>query len=234
MADEVLRAERVTKRFGGFVAVDGVTIGLRRGERVGLIGPNGAGKTTLLNLLSGYYRPDSGRIFVNGIDVTKHPPHRRFKLGLCRTFQIPSVFRSLTVRQNLEVAALRSGVRDRTERIESLLVRLGLDRYGNEKAGNLPYGAMKVLELAMVLTSEPSVLLLDEPTAGLNVTEKKRLTEILESLPENITLLIIEHDMDVVFNLAGRVIVMNRGQVIADGKPSEVVENKLVREVYFG
>ncbi len=231
MAEEVLRTENVVKRFGSFTAVAGVSLTFYEGERVGLIGPNGAGKTTLINLISGHLKPDQGKIFFRGNDITKEQPHKRVAMGLNRTFQIPSVFKSLTVYQNILLASKRSG---RTDSVESLITGLGLEKYVNVKAANLPYGMMKILELAVTMASNPTALLLDEPTAGLTMREKLQIVELLKTLPEKYTIVMVEHDIDLVFGFAGRVVVMHRGEVLADGKPEEIAVDKRVREVYLG
>ncbi len=219
------------KRFGSFTAVAGVSLTFYEGERVGLIGPNGAGKTTLINLISGHLKPDQGKIFFRGNDITKEQPHKRVAMGLNRTFQIPSVFKSLTVYQNILLASKRSG---RTDSVESLITGLGLEKYVNVKAANLPYGMMKILELAVTMASNPTALLLDEPTAGLTMREKLQIVELLKTLPEKYTIVMVEHDIDLVFGFAGRVVVMHRGEVLADGKPEEIAVDKRVREVYLG
>jgi ABC-type branched-subunit amino acid transport system ATPase component len=231
MAKEVLRTENLVKRFGDFTAVAGVSITLYEGERVGLIGPNGAGKTTFINLISGHLKPDQGKVFFKGIDVTKEPPYKKVMMGLNRTFQIPSIFKSLTVRQNVLLAAKKTGQPDA---VDKLLTTLGLEKVANVKTVNLPYGMMKIVELAMTMLSNPSLLLLDEPTAGLTTQEKKRIIQVLRTLPERCTIVMVEHDIDLVFSFAGRVLVMHRGEVLADGKPEEIAVDTRVREVYLG
>jgi len=231
LAKEVLRTENLVKRFGSFTAVAGVSITFYEGERVGLIGPNGAGKTTLINLISGHLKPDQGRIFFKGIDITKEHPHRKVMVGLNRTFQIPAVFKSLTVYQNVYLAAKKAG---QTDSVNKLLSRLDLEKVGHIKAANLPYGVMKILELAMAMASNPIVLLLDEPTAGLTIQEKKQIIQHLSTFNERQTIVMVEHDIDLVFGFAGRVVVMHRGEVLADGKPEEIAVDTRVREVYLG
>lgn len=232
MGEEVLKAVGLIKKFGEFVAVNKVTLSFRSGERTALIGPNGAGKTTLINLLSGHLTVDEGRVLLKGKDVTKLTSHKRVKLGLNRTFQIPSVFKSLTVKDNLRVAS--SNVGANFEEILEEVEKLEIGAYLNTKATVLPYGLMKELELMMVLSSKPDVILLDEPTAGLTVGEKQKIVSLLERLPTALTLVIVEHDMDVVFKLSKRIVVMNRGEVIADGPPEKVAVDEKVREVYLG
>jgi ABC-type branched-subunit amino acid transport system ATPase component len=231
MAKEVLRTENLVKRFGGFTAVAGVSITFYQGERVGLIGPNGAGKTTFINLISGHLKPDQGKIFFKGTDVTKEHPYKKVMIGLNRTFQIPSIFKSLTVYQNVLLAAKKAGQPDS---VDKLLTTLGLEKFANVKAANLPYGVMKMVELAMTMASNPSLILLDEPTAGLTTQEKKQIIQLLQTLPERYTIVMVEHDIDLVFGFAGRVVVMHRGEVLADGRPEEVAVDSRVREVYLG
>jgi branched-chain amino acid transport system ATP-binding protein len=231
MAKEVLRTENLVKRFGGFTAVAGVSITFYEGERVGLIGPNGAGKTTFINLISGHLKPDQGKIFFNGTDVTKEHPYKKVMIGLNRTFQIPSIFKSLTVYQNVLLAAKKAG---QPGSVDKLLTKLGLEKFANVKAANLPYGVMKMVELAMTMASNPSLLLLDEPTAGLTTQEKKQIIQLLQTLPERYTIVMVEHDIDLVFGFAGRVVVMHRGEVLADGRPEEIAVDSRVREVYLG
>jgi ABC-type branched-subunit amino acid transport system ATPase component len=231
MAKEVLRTENLVKRFGGFTAVAGVSITFYEGERVGLIGPNGAGKTTFINLISGHLKPDQGKIFFNGTDVTKEHPYKKVMIGLNRTFQIPSIFKSLTVYQNVLLAAKKAG---QPGSVDKLLTTLGLEKFANVKAANLPYGVMKMVELAMTMASNPSLLLLDEPTAGLTTQEKKQIIQLLQTLPERYTIVMVKHDIDLVFGFAGRVVVMHRGEVPADGRPEEIAVDSRVREVYLG
>lgn len=232
MGKEVLRTEGLVKRFGEFVAVNKVSLSFEEGERTAIIGPNGAGKTTFINLVTGQLRADEGSVFLNGRDITGLSPHERVKEGLNRTFQIPSVFKSLTVEQNLLVATSTSGAD--AEEVGEIIEGLGLRPYLTTKAALLPYGLMKVLELGIALLSRPSVLFLDEPTAGLNVGEKERIVSLLQSLPSRVTLVVVEHDMDVVFTLARRIVVMHRGEVLADGAPQAIAADQRVKEVYLG
>jgi branched-chain amino acid transport system ATP-binding protein len=152
-------------------------------------------------------------------------------IGLNRTFQIPSIFKSLTVYQNVLLAAKKAG---QPGSVDKLLTKLGLEKFANVKAANLPYGVMKMVELAMTMASNPSLLLLDEPTAGLTTQEKKQIIQLLQTLPERYTIVMVEHDIDLVFGFAGRVVVMHRGEVLADGRPEEIAVDSRVREVYLG
>jgi ABC-type branched-subunit amino acid transport system ATPase component len=165
------------------------------------------------------------------VDVTKAPPYRKVMMGMNRTFQIPSIFKSLTVYQNVQLAAKKAG---QPYSVDKLLTMLGLERVSDVKAANLSYGMMKIVELAMTMVSNPSLLLLDEPTAGLTSQEKKQIIQVLRTLPERCTIVMVEHDIDLVFDFAGRVVVMHRGEVLSDGKPEEIAVDTKVREVYLG
>ncbi len=236
----------VSKAFGGLKAVDGVALSVQGGERRALIGPNGAGKTTLFNLISGELVPSSGRISLFGSDVTGLPPHRRAALGLARTYQITNLFPSLTVLENLLLAvqALERTklvlVRPLTsypqlyERARAVLESVGLQGKERELVKNLSHGEQRQMEVAMALASRPRLLLLDEPTAGLSPAESLMMTDLLKKLDAGITLLVIEHDMDVAFALTDRVTVLHNGRVVADGSRDEVKANPLVREIYLG
>jgi branched-chain amino acid transport system ATP-binding protein len=236
----------LSKSFGGLLAVEGVALSVQPGERRALIGPNGAGKTTLFNLISGELPPTGGRISLFGQDVTGLPPHRRAALGLARTYQITNLFPNLSVLQNLLLAV--QGL-ERTKfmlhrsmatyhhlyaRARAVLDSVGL--LGKEEllVKNLSHGEQRQLEVAMALASRPRILLLDEPTAGLSLGESHTLTAMLQRLDPGITLLIIEHDMDVAFALTDRVTVLHNGKVIADGGRDDVKANPLVWEIYLG
>ncbi|MGH7354476.1 MAG: ABC transporter ATP-binding protein [Candidatus Rokuibacteriota bacterium] len=236
----------VSRDFGGLRAVDGVSLEVRAGERRALIGPNGAGKTTLFSLISGEQAPTAGRITLFGRDVTRLAPHRRAALGLARTYQITNLFPKLTVLANcvLAVQALRSvkfHLHRALERYDALFARARqvLDSVGlSAKAGvvvrNLSHGEQRQLEIALALAGAPSLLLLDEPTAGLSPAESLAMTALLKRLDPAITLLVIEHDMDVAFALTDRISVLHYGRVVADGSAAEVRANPLVQEIYLG
>ena len=241
-AKSVLRAEGVRKAFDGLRAVDHVDFELRAGEVVALIGPNGAGKTTLLNVLSGQLRPDAGRVVLVGRDVTRWPPHARARAGLARTFQIPQLAPSLTVREHVEAARLRGRLRGRRpeglERaVEALLERGALLDKRDVPAGALAHGDRRLLELALALALEPKALLLDEPAAGLSPAEVERFLQLVRGLRaerDDLAILLVEHDMDVVFELAERVVVLHRGRVLAEGPPPAIREHPDVQAVYLG
>ncbi|HFD15285.1 MAG TPA: ABC transporter ATP-binding protein [Rhodospirillales bacterium] len=246
MNGNVLRAVDVTKRFGGVVACDRVSLALERGEIHALIGPNGAGKTTFLNLLSGELAADAGRILLDGTDITRLPTHRRARLGLARSFQITSIFPSMSVLENVSLAVqahagssfrfLGDAGRDPTlvEPARRLLEELGLADRADMPAALLAHGQKRLLELAMTLAGEPELLLLDEPLAGLGPEESRRMVELLAALRQRITMLLVEHDMDAVFRLADRVTVLVYGRVIASGDPERVRGDPDVRAAYLG
>lgn len=236
----------VSKAFGGLRAVDNVALSVTPGERRALIGPNGAGKTTLFNLISGDLPPTGGRITLFGQDVTDLPPNRRAALGLARTYQITNLFPSLTVLDNLLLAVQAL---ERTKlvllkpitsyshlyaRARSALDSVGLGDKEAEVVKNLSHGEQRQMEIAMALAGRPRLLLLDEPAAGLSPGESRMMTELLKRLNSGITLIVIEHDMDVAFALTDRVTVLHNGTVVADGTGDEVKANPLVREIYLG
>jgi branched-chain amino acid transport system ATP-binding protein len=236
----------VSRAFGGLRAVDAVSLTVRPGERRALIGPNGAGKTTLFNLIAGTIPVSTGTIRLFGRDVTTTAPHRRAALGLARTFQINNLFPALTVLENclLAVQALTptkfsmlrplDGYPTLAGRARETLARVGLDDRGGTTVRNLSHGEQRQLEIALALAGQPKVLLLDEPTAGLSPAESQHMARLLRALDPAITVLMIEHDMDIALEIADQVTVLHYGRVIADGLRDEVKANPLVREIYLG
>jgi ABC-type branched-subunit amino acid transport system ATPase component len=241
-----LRLEAVSKSFGGLRAVDGVELAVRPGERRALIGPNGAGKTTLFNLIAGALPASTGRITLFGHDVTGMSQHRRAALGLARTFQITNLFPTLTVLDNARLAAqARTSARfamlrplrryaDLESRAREALAAVGLGDRADTRVRHLSHGEQRQLEIALALAGQPRVLLLDEPAAGLSQAEAQLMTALLHRLDPAITLLIIEHDMDIALQVARQVTVLHYGRVIADGTREAVKADPTVREIYLG
>ena len=249
----VLEIEQLTMRFGGLVAVDSVSFSLGQNEILGLIGPNGAGKTTIFNSVCGSIKPTSGRVLLRGTDITGLPPHKIAAVGIARTFQNVRLFGQLSLRENIMAGAYRAGncglvasmlrfpVHRRMEQVAQARAEIWLDRlslrpYAELSATALPLGLQRVAEVARAMASEPSVVLLDEPGAGLNALEKARLSEILKSIvvDSDCSLLLVEHDMPMVMSLVDRVAVLHYGRKIADGAPDLVREESAVMEAYLG
>ena len=245
MSEAVLRTEGLTKEFDGFVAVDGVDLELPEGDLRGLIGPNGAGKTTVFNMISGILSPTAGTIWFDGEDITDLAPHRITSRGLSLSFQITSIFPGLTVRENV-LGALNGGTgmpspirrygadAEKRRRVREILSRVGLETAIDETAGNLSHGDQKVLEIALALAGDPTLLLLDEPTAGLSASETRTVKDLLEELRGEITIILIEHDMDLVMGLVDSLTVLHNGQVLVEGSPAEIQDDERVQEIYFG
>ncbi|MDJ0387239.1 ABC transporter ATP-binding protein [Roseomonas sp. E05] len=241
-----LEAEALVKAWGGVRAVDGVSFALAPGEMLALIGPNGAGKSTCFNMLNGQIRPDAGRVRLAGRDVTGLPPRAIWRLGVGRTFQITATFASMTVLDNVRMALLsharrllglwHPAARQFTAEAEALLARVGMADQAGRPCGVLAYGDLKRLELAMALANQPHLLLMDEPTAGMAPAERVALMAETAAIARagNIAVLFTEHDMDVVFTHADRVLVLDRGRLIAGGTPEAVRADPRVRQVYLG
>ena len=246
MAEPLLRTDRLIKRFGGLIATDTVSIDVHQGEIHALIGPNGAGKTTLVGQLTGHLAPDAGTIHFAGRDVTRLPTHARVRLGLARSFQITSVLREFTALENVALAVqahaghsfrfLADVRRDETLRAPARqgLEAVGLSARADTPAAALSHGEQRQLEIAMALAGDPKLLLLDEPTAGMGVEESQRMIDFLRALKGNRAMLLIEHDMDAVFQLADRITVLVYGRAIASGTPDEIRANAEVRQAYLG
>lgn len=228
----VLRVEGLVKSFGGLRALDGVSFGVLPGMVTGLIGPNGAGKTTLLDVISGVLRPDRGRVYFQGRDITGLPPHKVAGLGLGRTFQLSRVFQRMTVWENLR--AVSRGP-DWVKRATQLLELTGLRPLADSYAAELSYGQQRLLELARVMMLGPQLVLLDEPAAGVNPTMRLQIFDVIKRLrAQGLTFLVIEHDMAVVMRYCDRVIGLDSGRVIAEGAPEEVRESEALLAAYFG
>jgi len=240
-----LRVINVSKSFGGVKAIREVSLEIAPGERISVIGTNGAGKSTLFNAIAGVFPVSSGRIELFGEDVTKLRTATRAKKGLARTFQTSRLFEQLTAAENVFIALggneftggllrLARSSRARWERVERLLDRVGLGGRGQQVVADLSHGEQRQLELAMALALQPKLLMLDEPAAGFSPAERSHLITLLRELPQEITLLLIEHDMDIALAVASRVIVMHDGETILGGTPDEVRNSELVREIYLG
>lgn len=253
MADAILKTEDVVIKFGGLTAVSGFSIEAERGSISSLIGPNGAGKTTCFNIITGFYKPTSGRVIFNGKDVTGMPPHLVCKTGIARTFQNIRLFTGGTVLQNvmtacwvrqrapwwsapLQLPIFRREEREIRDRSMELLAAVGLDGLAEEVATGLPYGAQRRLEIARALATRPELLLLDEPAAGMNPQESLELMDFIRSIRDRfkVTILMIEHDMKVVMGVSEWIRVLDYGQLIAEGTPDEIKKNPRVIEAYLG
>jgi len=241
-----LSTRELRRAFGGFVAVDRVSLEVETGARHALIGPNGAGKTTLINILTGTLRADGGEVMLGGERITDVPPHARVKRGLVRTFQITNLWPGLTVLESVVLAVserrghggecLRSlwSRKETIDEAHALLWSLRLDGDAGRATRELPYGKQRLLEIALALATRPRVLLLDEPAAGVPTGESRELLETIERLPADMTILLIEHDMSLVFRFAQRITVMVAGRVLTEGTPAAIAADRRVRELYLG
>ncbi|MFO1414554.1 MAG: ABC transporter ATP-binding protein [Burkholderiales bacterium] len=246
MSDVALATVGLVKRFGGFVATDDVTLNVPAGSRHALIGPNGAGKTTLINLLTGFLEPSAGRVLLHGEDVTGLAQHQRVKRGLARTFQINRLFADMTVLESVMLAVCErrdlatrwwqpvGAQRGALDEAAELLVRLRLADVANERTRNLAYGKQRLIEIALALAARPRVLLLDEPAAGVPTRESRELFETIRALPRDVTIVLIEHDMDLVFRFADRISVLVSGALLVEDVPEAIAKDHRVRELYLG
>lgn len=246
MSDSVLIVEDLSRNFGGVQAVKDVNLAVPAGQLRAVIGPNGAGKSTFFNLLTGYIPCNSGRILFRGKDVTGLPPHSLCRLGLGRTFQINSIFSNARVLENVQVALLAHRRRiwnmwaaaDKllVREAEELLTTLGLEARAEKLGSELSYGDRRRLEVALALACEPQLLLLDEPTAGMSIPDKPGMVELIRkvSRERGVTVILIEHDMDIVFSVADEITVLHQGAVVAQGTPHEIKSNEQVQKIYLG
>jgi branched-chain amino acid transport system ATP-binding protein len=246
VADPLLRVEKLVRRFGGILATDNVSLDVAKGELHAIIGPNGAGKTTLISQLTGHLAPDSGTVSLAGRDITHMPAYRRSALGLARSFQITSLLLDFTAVDNVALAAqahdghsfrfFADARKERGLRDAALaaLKRVGLADRANVPVSKLSHGEQRELELAVALATKPQLLLLDEPMAGLGVTESARMVKLLQELRKEVTIVLVEHDMEAVFALADRISVLVYGRVIASGAPSDIRQNEEVKRAYLG
>jgi branched-chain amino acid transport system ATP-binding protein len=244
--DVVLSCQGLVKRFGGITATNDVTLNLRKGARHALIGPNGAGKTTLINLLTGVLEPTSGSITLEGQDISRLPPHKRVRRGMVRTFQINQLFNAMTPLQTLALVVsqqrgyggqvwrrLGAGP-DVSGRCLQLLEQFHLTEVMDQRTEHLAYGKRRLLEIAIALACEPRVLLLDEPVAGVPAGEREELLQTVAALPADVSILLIEHDMDLVFSFANRMTVLVNGAVLTEGDPEQIANDPQVKAVYLG
>jgi len=242
----ILQVDNLVKSFDGFIAVAGVSFQVEKGELCSIIGPNGAGKTTVFNIITGHLRMDKGRVVFNGMDISRLPAHKICRLGLGRSFQRINIFPRLTVFENIQAAVLTHRGKSLSfftsvqplfqEETEEILVGVGLQDHRDAVSGSLAYGFQKQLELGIALASDPKMLLLDEPTAGMSRQETKATIELIGKIvrEKGLTLLFTEHDMSVVFSISERIMVLHQGQLIASGPPDEVRTNQDVQKIYIG
>lgn len=249
MAEPILSTKGITKRFDGLVAVDGITYEVGDCETAGIIGPNGAGKSTFFNLLTGYHRPSEGQVFFQGREITKVRSYQRVMIGIARTFQLVSVFDSMSVMENMMLARVRQG-RDysskgrfffgnlRTRRLEEECLRaletLGIADKAETRTSDMSYGEKRELEIAIALSLSPKVLLLDEPFAGLSLVDIGHISEVIQKLKGRFTIVIIEHKISKLMDLVESLCVINEGALVCNGNPQEVICDATVRECYWG
>ncbi len=246
MAEPIFRARGLHKRFGGLAAANDVSFDVARAEFRAIIGPNGAGKSTLFNLITGFLRPDAGSVLFEGREITGTPPHRLFRQGMSRTFQITNIFTNLSVIENVQIAllshhgrlyrVLQRAARQLRGEAEELLALVGLAGNPLQHASTLSHGDRKKLELAVALANRPCLLFLDEPTAGMAANERLDAIRMVRRIADerDLTVIFTEHDMQVVFAVADRISVLHQGRIIAEGKPAEVRQSEDVQRVYLG
>lgn len=251
-AEQILEVQNLTKRFGGVTAQNQVTFSIEKGIVCGLIGPNGAGKTTLFNMITGIYRPDVGKVVFNGKDIKKTPVHRLVKAGVARTFQHVELFSSMTLLENIMVGmhvrtkagfwaavtrlpAMKREERQSRQRAEELLEFTALSADAHKMAGDLPAGRQKTAQIARALASDPLLLLLDEPAAGLNPVETDALGKLIQKIKQSgITMMLVEHDMSLVMGMSDKVVVLDQGKKLAEGTPRQIQSNEAVMSAYLG
>jgi len=243
---EILKVENLSKDFGGVHAVNKISFSVEEGEHVALIGPNGAGKTTLFNLLNGQLKPTAGHIFYRGKDITNLSTHERIHLGIGRSFQIASLFNALSVLENTVLAIqgtkpsryeiLRpiTGNKPLYEKAQQILNSMDLWDRRNEMVNDIPYGSQRKLEIALSMASNPKLLLLDEPSCGLTVAESSEVTSKIRNLEKSVAVICVAHDMDLVFGIATRIMVLHYGEMIIEGKPEKIKDDPTVKKIYLG
>lgn len=242
----VLSTKGLHKHFGGVLAVNDVNAEFKANRLQSIIGPNGAGKTTFINVITGRLPASSGAVLFGNQDITNEPAHRLVRLGICRTFQITSIFMGLPVLENVRIAAQsnlggslkvfskRASLKDVSTKTWEILDRLDLKDKADTPASNLAHGDQRLLEVAMALAGDPKILFLDEPTAGMSPAETEHVAQLIKGLTNTIAVVLVEHDMDVVMSISDEITVFNQGSVIAEGPPREIQDNDLVKEAYLG
>jgi branched-chain amino acid transport system ATP-binding protein len=242
----ILELQGIYKDFDGLEVLFGIDLGIQKGERHAIIGPNGAGKSTIFNIITGKHLPSKGNIFFKGRDVTGTSPYRLNRRGLARSFQITNIFRTMTVFQNVRNAILSKNkirynlfsrldrMKDINEQTASVLEQIGLSDRKDVVAGLLSYGQQRALEIGLTIATEPELILLDEPTAGMSTEETREAVRLIGRVSQGKTLVIVEHDMEVVFSLADRITVIYYGKVLASGPPDEIRQNQKVKDAYLG
>jgi branched-chain amino acid transport system ATP-binding protein len=245
-ANPILELREVYKDFDGLEVLFGISMGIQQGERHAIIGPNGAGKSTIFNIITGKYLPSKGKIFFKGQDVTGTSPYKLNRHGLARSFQITNIFRTMTVFQNVRNAVLSKNkirynmfsrldrMKDINEQTDKVLEQIGLLDRKDVVAGLLSYGQQRALEIGLTIATEPELILLDEPTAGMSSEETREAVKLIGRVTQGKTLIIVEHDMEVVFSLADRITVIYYGEVLASGPPDEIRQNQKVKDAYLG
>ncbi len=244
--EELLCTENLCRSFGGVMATNRVCFSLNKNGLTSIIGPNGAGKTTFINVVTGKIGASSGKILYKGKDITNKPTHELVKMGICRTFQINSIFENLSVFENLRIArqaksggslrifSSKQSLKSVTEKTWALVERLGLKDMAARPAKNLAYGDQRVLEVAIAMAGDPKILFLDEPTAGMSPGETRHISELIKDLAKDICVVLVEHDMDMVMSISDQITVLQDGCTIAEGTPDEIRNNQQVREAYLG
>jgi branched-chain amino acid transport system ATP-binding protein len=242
----ILELRGIYKDFDGLEVLFGINMGIRQGERHAVIGPNGAGKSTIFNIITGKYLPSKGNIIFKGQDVTGTSPYKLNRHGLARSFQITNIFRTMTVFQNVRNAVLSKNkirynlfsrldrMKDIHDQTEKVLKQIGLLHSRDMVAGLLSYGQQRALEIGLTIATEPELILLDEPTAGMSTEETREAVKLIERVTQGKTLVIVEHDMEVVFSLADRITVIYYGEILASGPPDEIRQNQKVKDAYLG
>lgn len=242
----ILNTKELCKHFGGVLAADNINIEFKDNQLKSIIGPNGAGKTTLINLITGLLPATSGSVLYRGKDITNHPTHKLTKLGISRTFQITSIFPGLTVFENVRIAkqtqkggsfkifSSKESLKEVNEETWAILERLGLQEMAYIPSKNLAHGDHRVLEVAIALAGNPKILFLDEPTAGMSPAETEQIAKLITGLTDNISVVLIEHDMDIVMAISDEISVLHQGSIIAEGYPQDIQKNEMVKEAYLG